>query len=44
MDVGKSGKIGFLQLEMKNDSDKQKTIITKQKTQVPLICAKSIAL
>ena len=36
MNVGKSGKIGYLQLELQNDSDKQKTIITKKRTQVPL--------
>ncbi len=42
MDVGKSGKIGYLQLEMKNDSQKQKTVITKQKTQVPLYVQKAL--
>ena len=42
MDVGKSGKIGYLQLEMQNDSQKQKTVITKQKTQVPLYVQKAL--
>ena len=42
MDVGKSGKIGFLELELQNDSDKQKTIITKKQTQVPLYVQKAL--
>ena len=42
MDVGKSGKIGYLQLEMENDSHKQKTVITKQRTQVPLYVQKAL--
>ena len=42
MDVGKSGKIGFLQLEMEHDSHKQKTVITKQRTQVPLYVQKAL--
>ena len=42
MNVGKSGKIGYLQLEMQNDSQKQKTVITKQKTQVPLYVQKAL--
>jgi len=42
MGVGKSGKIGYLQLEMENDSQKQKTVITKQKTQVPLYVQKAL--
>ena len=42
MDVGKSGKIGYLQLEMQNDSHKQKTVITKQRTQVPLYVQKAL--
>tara|TARA_Y100000590_G_scaffold121799_1_gene139476 strand:+ start:306 stop:1208 length:903 start_codon:yes stop_codon:yes gene_type:complete len=42
MDVGKSGKIGYLQLEMQNDSNKQKTVITKQRTQVPLYLQKAL--
>ena len=42
MDVGKSGKIGFLELELQNDSEKQKTIITKKQTQVPLYVQKAL--
>ena len=42
MNVGKSGKIGYLQLELQNDSDKQKTIITKKRTQVPLYVQKAL--
>lgn len=42
MNVGKSGKIGFLQLELQNDSDRQKTIITRKRTQVPLYVQKAL--
>jgi urease accessory protein len=42
MGVGKSGKIGFLELELQNDSEKQKTIITKKQTQVPLYVQKAL--
>tara|TARA_B100001123_G_scaffold186502_1_gene213367 strand:+ start:155 stop:1057 length:903 start_codon:yes stop_codon:yes gene_type:complete len=42
MGVGKSGKIGYLQIEMQNDSHKQKTVITKQRTQVPLYIQKAL--
>ena len=42
MGVGKSGKIGYLQLELQNDSDKQKTIITQKRTQVPLYVQKAL--
>jgi len=42
MNVGKSGKIGYLQLELQSDSDKQKTIITKKRTQVPLYMQKAL--
>ena len=42
MNVGKSGKIGYLQLELQNDSDKQKTIITRKRTQVPLYVQKAL--
>ena len=42
MNVGKSGKIGYLQLELQNDSDKQKTVITKKRTQVPLYMQKAL--
>ena len=42
MGVGKSGKIGYLQLELQNDSEKHKTIITHKKTQVPLYVQKAL--
>ena len=42
MNVGKSGKIGYLQLELQNDAEKQKTIITRKKTQVPLYVQKAL--
>jgi len=42
MDVGKSGKIGYLQLELQNDSEKHKTVITRKKTQVPLYVQKAL--
>ena len=42
MDVGKSGKIGFLELELQHDSDNQKTIITKKLSQVPLYVQKAL--
>ena len=42
MGVGKSGKIGYLHIEMQNDSQKQKTVITKQRTQVPLYVQKAL--
>ena len=42
MNVGKSGKIGFLELELQNDSDRQKTIITRKQTQVPLYVQKAL--
>ena len=42
MGVGKSGKIGYLKLELQNDSDKQKTIITQKLTQVPLYVQKAL--
>ena len=42
MGVGKSGKIGYLQLEMQHDSHKQKTVITKKRTQVPLYVQKAL--
>ena len=38
MNVGKSGKIGYLQLELQNDSDKQKTVITKKRTFWHIVC------
>ena len=42
MNVGKSGKIGFLELELQNDSERQKTIITRKQTQVPLYVQKAL--
>ena len=42
MSVGKSGKIGFLELELQNDLDRQKTIITRKQTQVPLYVQKAL--
>jgi urease accessory protein len=42
MNVGKSGKIGYLELELQNDSEKQKTIITRKRTQVPLYLQKAL--
>ena len=42
MNVGKSGKIGYLQLELQNDLEKQKTIITRKKSQVPLYVQKAL--
>ena len=42
MDVGKSGKIGFLELELQNDLDRKKTIITKKQSQVPLYVQKAL--
>ena len=42
MGVGKSGKIGYLQMELQHDSQKKKTIITHKKTQVPLYLQKAL--
>ena len=42
MDVGKSGKVGYLQMELEYDSQKNKTIITRKKTQVPLYLQKAL--
>ena len=42
MGVGKSGKIGYLQLELQNDPQKKKTVITHKKTQVPLYVQKAL--
>ena len=42
MNVGKSGKIGFLELELQNDLDRKKTIITKKQSQVPLYVQKAL--
>ena len=42
LSVGKSGKIGLLQLELQHDSQKKKTVITHKKTQVPLYLQKAL--
>ena len=42
LNVGKSGKIGYLQLELQHDSQKKKTVITHKKTQVPLYLQKAL--
>ena len=42
LNVGKSGKIGLLQLELQHDSQKKKTVITHKKTQVPLYLQKAL--
>jgi len=42
MDVGKSGKIGFLKLTLESDSQRNKTIITEQLSRVPLYVQKAL--
>ena len=42
MDVGKTGKIGYLKIDLKHDLQKNKTIITHQKSQVPLFIQKAL--
>jgi len=42
MDVGKTGKIGFLKLTLKSDSQRNKTIITEQLSRVPLYVQKAL--
>jgi len=42
MDVGKTGKIGFLKLTLESDSQRNKTIITKQLSRVPLYVQKAL--
>ena len=42
LNVGKSGKIGLLQLELQHDSQKKKTVITHKKTLVPLYLQKAL--
>ena len=42
MDVGKTGKIGYLKIDLKHDLQKNKTIITYQKSQVPLFLQKAL--
>ena len=42
MDVGKTGKIGFLKLTLGSDSQRNKTIITEQRSCVPLYVQKAL--
>jgi len=42
MDVGKTGKIGFLKLTLESDSQRNKTIITEQMSRVPLYVQKAL--
>jgi urease accessory protein len=42
MDVGKTGKVGFLKLVLQHDSQRNKTIVTEQRTQVPLYIQKAL--
>lgn len=42
MDVGKTGKIGFLKLTLESDSQRNKTIITEQRSHVPLYVQKAL--
>ena len=42
MDVGKTGKVGFLKLILEHDSQRSKTIVTEQRTQVPLYVQKAL--
>ena len=42
MGVGKTGKVGFLKLVLEYDSQRSKTIITEQRTQVPLYVQKAL--
>ena len=42
LDVGKSGKVGLLRLKLEENSDKNKTVITDQYSQVPLYTQKAL--
>jgi len=42
MDVGKTGKIGFLKLTLESDLQRNKTIITEQLSRVPLYVQKAL--
>ena len=42
MGVGKTGKVGFLKLALEHDSQRSKTIVTEQRTQVPLYVQKAL--
>ena len=42
LDVGQAGKVGFLGINLEYDSDRNKTVITKQESQVPLYVQKAL--
>ena len=42
MGVGKTGKVGFLKLALEHDAQRSKTIVTEQRTQVPLYVQKAL--
>ena len=42
LDVGKSGKVGLLRLKLEENSDKNKTVITDQYSQIPLYTQKAL--
>ena len=42
MDVGRPGKIGFLEINLEHDISRNKTVITKQESQVPLYVQKAL--
>jgi len=42
MGVGKTGKVGFLKLALEHDSRRSKTIVTEQRSQVPLYVQKAL--
>ena len=42
MGVGKTGKVGFLKLALEHDSQRNKTIVTEQRTQGPLYVQKAL--
>ena len=42
LDVGKTGKVGFLRINLENDSKKNKSIVTDQYSQYPLYTQKAL--
>jgi urease accessory protein len=42
MDVGKTGKVGFLKLRLESDSQRNKTVIAEQLSRVPLYVQKAL--
>jgi urease accessory protein len=42
MDVGQTGKVGYLKINLEYDSHRNKTVITHQKSQVPLYIQKAL--